>query len=44
MIKILSDSTCDLSLELIQKYDISIIPLYVRLGDAEYLDGVNISP
>lgn len=44
MIKILSDSTCDLSPELIQKYDIGIIPLYVRLGDAEYLDGVNISP
>ncbi len=32
MIKILSDSTCDLSLELIQKYDIGIIPLYVRLA------------
>ena len=44
MIKILSDSTCDLSPELIQKYDIGIIPLYVRLGDEEYLDGVNISP
>ncbi len=42
MIKILSDSTCDLSPELIQKYDIGIIPLYVRLGDVEYLDGVNI--
>lgn len=44
MIKILSDSTCDLSQELIQRYDIGIIPLYVRLGDEEYLDGVNISP
>ena len=44
MIKILSDSTCDLSRELINKYDIGIIPLYVRLGDEEYLDGVNITP
>ena len=44
MIKILSDSTCDLSPELIQKYDIGIIPLYVRLGEDEYLDGVNITP
>ncbi len=44
MVKVLSDSTCDLSQELIKKYDIGIIPLYVRLGDAEYLDGVNISP
>ena len=44
MIKILSDSTCDLSPELIKKYDIVIIPLYVRLGEDEYLDGVNITP
>jgi hypothetical protein len=38
MIKILSDSTCDLSKELVQRYNIGIIPLYVRLGDEEYLD------
>ncbi|MCR5467586.1 MAG: DegV family protein [Lachnospiraceae bacterium] len=44
MIKILSDSTCDLSPELVQRYNIGIIPLYVRLGDEEYRDGVNISP
>ncbi len=44
MVKVLSDSTCDLSLELVKRYDIGIIPLYVRLGDDEYLDGVNISP
>ena len=44
MIKILSDSTCDLSKELVQRYNIEIIPLYVRLGDEEYLDGVNITP
>lgn len=44
MIKILSDSTCDLSHELVQKYNIGIIPLYVRLGEEEYLDGINISP
>jgi DegV family protein with EDD domain len=44
MVKILSDSTCDLSDELIVKYGIEIIPLYVRLGDVEYLDGINITP
>ena len=44
MVKVLSDSTCDLSLELVKRYAIGIIPLYVRLGDEEYLDGVNISP
>ena len=44
MIRILSDSTSDLSEELISKYNIEIIPLFVRLGDDEFLDGVNITP
>ena len=44
MIKVISDSTCDLSPELIERYDIEIIPLYVRMGDDEFLDGVNITP
>lgn len=44
MIRILSDSTSDLSAELVKKYGIEIIPLFVRLGDDEYLDGVNITP
>ena len=44
MVRILSDSTCDLSKELIERYNITIIPLYVRLGEDEYLDGINITP
>lgn len=44
MVKILSDSTCDLSKEIINKYNIGIIPLYVRLGEKEYLDGIDIAP
>lgn len=44
MVRIISDSTCDLSQDLISKYDIIILPLYVRLGEEEYLDGVNIAP
>lgn len=44
MIKIVSDSTCDLSKELVQKYDIQIAPLHILLGEKEYLDGVDISP
>lgn len=44
MTKIIADSTCDLSKELIEKYDIEIFPLHIILGDEEYLDGVNISP
>ncbi|MBR2335781.1 MAG: DegV family protein [Clostridia bacterium] len=41
---IASDSTCDLSPELIEKYDIHILPLGVTLGDKTYTDGVDINP
>ena len=44
MVKIISDSTCDLSEELVKRYDITILPLHILLGDKEYLDGVNITP
>ena len=43
-IKILSDSTCDLSQELIEKYNIGITPLYVNIGEKSYLDGVELKP
>jgi DegV family protein with EDD domain len=42
-IKLISDSTCDLSKELLQKHDIDTIPLYVNFGDESYFDGVNLS-
>lgn len=44
MVKIIADSTCDLSQELLTKYDISILPLHVLLGEEEYLDGRTIAP
>ncbi len=44
MVKIIADSTCDLSKDLIERYDISILPLHIHLGDDEYEDGVNIFP
>lgn len=43
-IVISSDSTCDLSPELRERYNISIIPLGVTLGDKTYFDGVDITP
>ncbi|MBR6741213.1 MAG: DegV family protein [Clostridia bacterium] len=39
-----SDSTCDLSAELRERYNVSIIPLGVTLGDKTYFDGVDIVP
>ena len=44
MVKIISDSTCDLSQALIEKYDITILPLHILLGDKEYRDGADITP
>lgn len=44
MVKIIADSTCDLSEELIEKYGITIVPLYIVLGEKEYRDKVEITP
>lgn len=44
MIKVLADSTCDLSQELLERYDVSIIPLHIVLEDKEYKDGLEITP
>ncbi|NLP34691.1 MAG: DegV family protein [Clostridiales bacterium] len=43
-VKIIADSTCDLSQSLIQKYDISIIPLMITLGDKSLKDGIQVNP
>jgi len=42
-IVITTDSTCDLSKELIEKYDIKVLPLCVMLGSDEHLDGVDVT-
>jgi len=41
---IISDSTCDLSPELVSRYGIRILPLHVLLGERECRDGVDITP
>lgn len=43
MVRIVADSTCDLSPELVKRFNISILPLHVILGDKEYKDGVDIT-
>lgn len=42
-IKILADSTCDLSEEIIKERGIEIIPLKVCFNSEEYLDGVELT-
>lgn len=43
-VKIIADSTCDLSKELLEKYNVSVLPLHIVLGDKEYKDGLEIGP
>ena len=43
-IKITADSTCDLSPEIIEKNNISIISLYTVLGDKSLKDGIEVTP
>jgi len=42
-IKIVTDSTCDLPGELVKSLGITVIPLFINIGDQGYLDGVDIS-
>ena len=43
-IKIITDSTADLSKEIYDKYDIDVLPLLISFGEDTYLDGVEITP
>ena len=44
MVKICSDSCCDLTAEQLKENNIATIPLFVTLGEDDYLDGVSIQP
>lgn len=43
-IKIVADSTCDLSKDLLDAYDISVIPLMISMGDITKKDGTELRP
>lgn len=41
-IKVITDSTSDIPVELVRDLDIRVVPIYVRFGEMTYLDGVDI--
>ena len=43
-VRIVADRTCDLSEELIAKYDIAIIPLCIIMDEKSYFDGIEVKP
>ncbi len=42
-IRIVTDSTCDLPAEIIQRYGIRVVPLYINIAGKGYLDGIEIT-
>ena len=42
-IAIVTDSTADLPKEVVEKHQISVVPLYINIGEESYLDGVELS-
>jgi DegV family protein with EDD domain len=44
MVNIITDSTADLGMELSERANVQVIPLYVNLGSSTYQDGRDISP
>ena len=43
-IRVSADSTCDLSPQLLEEYDIETLPLYVVMEGRSYQDGVDLTP
>ncbi|MDA3853569.1 MAG: DegV family EDD domain-containing protein [Bacteroidales bacterium] len=43
-IALVTDSTCDLSHELLEQYQITVVPLNLNFGDNHYLDRTTIQP
>lgn len=43
-IAIITDSTCDIPMELREKYGITVVPLTINWDGKSYLDGVDLSP
>lgn len=43
MIRIVTDSSCDLPPEIIERHRITVVPLTIRFGDHEFVDGVDLS-
>lgn len=42
-ISIVTDSTCDLPVELIKELEITVIPIYINLGEKSYQDGIDLN-
>lgn len=44
MIRIVTDSSCDIPPHLVERHRLSVVPLTIRFGETEYTDGVDLTP
>ena len=42
MVRVVTDSTCDIPLEIARQLSISIVPLHIQIGAESYCDGIDI--
>lgn len=42
-VKVVTDSSCDLPQDLLDEFDIAVVPLTIRFGSDEYLDGRDLT-
>lgn len=42
-VRIITDSTCDLPQEVISELGIRVLPLYIHIGNQDYLDGIDLT-
>jgi fatty acid-binding protein DegV len=43
MIRVVTDSTCDLGQKAVDSLGVTVVPLHIQMGSQSYLDGVDIS-
>jgi DegV family protein with EDD domain len=44
LLQLVTDSSADLPSELLEKYNISVVPLTINIDGKEYIDGVDLTP
>jgi DegV family protein with EDD domain len=43
LIRIVTDSSCDLPPEVVEEYGITVVPMYINVGSKSFLDGVEMT-
>ena len=44
VVRVVTDSSCDLPTDVVQKHGITVVPLSIRFGEEEFVDGRDLTP